>query len=147
MEIIKYFSDIEFVPSGFFAYSASEDLINYDPECIEDDLGKLDLLHEISHYLLGHIDYDYDIELLLMEVAAWDKTKELTKKFDVIIDQDYVDECIDTYDKWLNARSTCPECDNFSLQLSEGIYKCFICKTVWKVNKRKDKRTIRQITN
>lgn len=147
MEIIEYFPEIKFAPNGFFAYSSADNLINYDPEQIEDSLGKLDLLHEIGHYLLGHIDYDHDIELLIMEVDAWAKAIELAKKFKIKIDNDYINQCINTYNDWVDARATCPNCDNFSLQESENSYQCFVCQTKWQVNSRKDKRVTRKIIN
>jgi len=35
------------------------------------------LLHETAHALLGHIAYQTDFELVRMEVAAWEKAKDI----------------------------------------------------------------------
>ncbi|MDP4038766.1 MAG: hypothetical protein Q8P54_02290 [bacterium] len=145
MDIINYFDALKFLASDHFAYSASEDIVNYDPEKLESDLGRLNLLHEISHCLLGHIDYDYDLELLIMEVKAWNKTRELAPIFKIKIDEDYITTCIESYDLWVSSRATCPECDNFNLQQKLNEFRCFNCQTRWRVNKRKDKRVTRTI--
>jgi len=92
------------------------------------------LLHETSHALLGHTTYKSDFELLHLEVAAWEKAKEVAAEFDIIIDEDHIQDCLDTYRDWLYARSICPYCNNKSLQQSNlRHYQCFNCHAVWKV--------------
>ena len=55
------------------------------------------ILHELSHALLGHKDYQSDFELLKMESEAWDLTMKMGKKYQVKINQDHVQNCLDTY--------------------------------------------------
>ncbi len=92
------------------------------------------LLHETSHALLGHTSYKTDFELLRLEIAAWEKAFELSKGFAINIDQNHVQDCLDTYRDWLYARSICPYCKNKSLQQSDlKYYQCFNCHATWKV--------------
>ncbi len=92
------------------------------------------LLHETSHALLGHTTYTTDFELLKLEVAAWDKAKKLAKIFDICIDEDHVQDCLDSYRDWIYARSICPRCGNKSLQQANlRHYKCFNCHMIWQV--------------
>jgi len=145
MDIINYFTDLQFEPANFFLYSSSQEIVYYNPQKLQTNIGRLNLLHEISHSLLGHTDYDYDIELLIMEVKAWDKTRELAPQFKVKIDESYIRQCIQSYDQWVSLRATCPSCKNFNFQHSKSEFRCFNCQTRWQVNSRKDKRVTRTI--
>ena len=92
------------------------------------------LLHETSHALLGHTRYQTDFELIKMEVAAWEKAKELAKDFGIAIDENHIQDCLDSYRDWIYARSICPYCGNKSLQQSDlRHYKCFNCRGTWSV--------------
>lgn len=91
------------------------------------------LLHEVAHGLLEHHSYQTDFELLLLEVAAWEKAKDLAREYDLVIDDDHVQDCIDTYRDWLYQRSACPDCGGTSLQYNAVTYKCFACETAWTV--------------
>jgi len=92
------------------------------------------LLHETAHALLGHIAYQTDFELVRMEVAAWEKAKDIGEAMDVLIDEDHVQDCLDTYRDWLCARSVCPQCNTQALQQANlRYYQCFNCHMQWKV--------------
>jgi hypothetical protein len=92
------------------------------------------LLHETGHALLGHTSYKADIELIRLEMDAWDKAKELAAEFDIRIDEDHIQNCLDTYRDWLYARSICPGCTTKCLQSSNYThYRCHNCHTTWKV--------------
>lgn len=145
MEIIAHFPGIHFIESSYFAYDAAEDEIHYDSVRLNSAIGRLSLLHEISHYLLGHFHYNFDIELLMMEVAAWDKTRELAQQLSVTADEHYIADCIDSYDNWLTKRATCPVCHNFCLQQNETEFRCFVCDTRWRVSNRADARVVRRL--
>lgn len=147
MDIIRSFDELTFLPSGYFAYDAASEVINYNPDDLQEHLGRLSLVHEISHALLNHFNYSYDIELLLMEIDAWAKTRELCNKLGLAVDEDYISDCIESYDSWLTARSTCPKCNNFCMQKAPNRFRCFLCGCEWKVNDRKDCRVIRKIIN
>lgn len=118
--------------SGFL-WSHSEHTIYYT--CKNDDCTLL--LHELSHALLNHTDYERDIELIAIERDAWDKSKEVAANYGVIIDDDYVQSNLDTYRNWLHNRSTCPSCKATGLQTKKYIYKCLACSNQWRVNDAK----------
>jgi hypothetical protein len=53
------------------------------------------LLHEVGHALLEHQTYNSDLELLALEVAAWEKAQELAQDFKLTINADYIQDCLD----------------------------------------------------
>jgi len=92
------------------------------------------ILHELSHGLLAHADYNYDVELVAMERAAWDKAIELAKDYNLVIKEDLVESNLDSYRDWLHARSTCPNCKATGLQTKKQTYTCPACTHKWRVN-------------
>lgn len=93
------------------------------------------LLHEIGHAIAGHDGYDRDIDLLKLEREAWTVAKnDIAPLFDIGIDEDLVEQALDSYRDWLHARSRCPECNQNGIQQSLHAYKCLLCNTVWRVN-------------
>jgi hypothetical protein len=92
------------------------------------------LLHEVGHALLDHKRYTHDFELLEIEVAAWARAKVIAKAYSVEIDENHVQNCLDTYRDWLYRRSICPSCTTKTLQLDEQpAYVCFNCHAKWRV--------------
>ncbi len=134
MEIIAAYPEQRFLPAGYFAYDASEDIVNYDPGLLRRNSGKLALLHEISHALLGHFHYRFDFELFAMEMDAWNMTRLLAIKHAVGVQESYINECMDSYDVWLTKRGTCPRCNQFNLQSKPNEFRCYRCLTRWKVS-------------
>jgi hypothetical protein len=105
------------------------------------------LLHETGHALLEHKSYNTDIELLKMEIAAWDKAHELGAQFGITIDENHVQDCLDTYRDWLHARALCPTCSTRCLQLNSGSeYRCHNCHTNWKVTPSRFCRPYRSVS-
>jgi hypothetical protein len=104
------------------------------------------LLHEAAHALLGHNGYEHDVDLLLLEVAAWQKAKELSPEFGINIDDEYVQDCLDTYRDWLHFRSACPACHTVSLQVSPKEYRCHNCRMTWQVSASRFCRPYRRRT-
>jgi hypothetical protein len=102
------------------------------------------LLHETGHALLEHNCYDADLELINLEIAAWEKAKEIASELDITIDEDHIQDCLDTYRDWLYQRCVCPRCSTKCLQ-QENIehYQCFNCHMVWKVTPSRFCRTYR----
>lgn len=119
-----------FKPSAAFLWSPSEQTIHY----VANEGGAEFVLHELAHGLLGHADYDHDIELLAMERAAWDKAVEIGKHYAVVIDSELIQSTLDTYRDWLHARSTCPHCRASGLQVKKRRYTCPACQHTWRVN-------------
>lgn len=92
------------------------------------------LLHETGHAILDHKAYRDDIDLLQKEVAAWQKAKELAQENDIAINENHIQDCLDTYRDWLHQRSTCPRCGTVSLQVSSCEYLCHNCNAAWQVS-------------
>lgn len=124
------FRQFRFVQGDTFLWSHSDNTIYYEPG--ESD-GSL-LLHELAHAILGHADYKRDIELLSMERMAWDKVKELAPAYNIAIDDDFIQDNLDTYRDWLHARSTCPNCRATGLQIKKQVFNCPACQNEWRVN-------------
>lgn len=130
-QLIADHQQFSFVPSQAFRWSPAEQTIYYQPQT---DIS-WSLLHELGHALLGHQDYQSDIELLKIELAAWEKAKLIGADYGVSINQDHVEDCLDTYRDWLKKRATCPECRTVTTQSSPTSYTCFNCAASWGVPK------------
>ena len=101
------------------------------------------VLHELAHAKLQHTNYHSDFELLKMEALAWELAAEIGKKYGVKIDDDHIQNCLDTYRDWLYARSTCPACGTNSLQVDARHYECFNCHNIWSVSHQRFVRSYR----
>ncbi len=122
---------ILFAPSDEFRWDPSSHTVYYNESA--PDAPSL-LLHELGHALLGHTDYMRDIELLRLERAAWDKAIELATGYGHPIDDDSIEDHLDTYRNWLHARSLCPTCQATGLQSNRTHYTCISCRQTWRVN-------------
>ena len=94
----------------------------------------LRLLHEVGHAVLGHNDYRLDIELLKIEVDAWTKAREIAPQYGLTIDQSLIDNCLETYKRWLLKQALCPECHLAGIQGNDRLYSCPNCQTRWSVS-------------
>ena len=92
------------------------------------------LLHELGHAILEHRSYGTDMDLLQKEVAAWAKANTIAIDFSISIDQEYAENCLETYRNWLYKRSTCPECGTHGIQDKSRQYYCLNCKARWTVS-------------
>lgn len=123
--------DLTFHTSDRDHWSPSQQTVYYNAAAIDNAT----LLHEVSHALLKHADYDKDIGLIDMEREAWTyATDTLGPRYDVVIDDDIVQDSLDSYRDWLHARSTCPSCSSTGIQTQSNGYKCIACRTTWLVN-------------
>lgn len=132
-ELRVRFPMLSFREGTVFCWSPEMQEVTYNPMS---DLhtSSWSLLHETSHGLLNHTTYGTDFELLRLEVAAWQKAKELAQEVDIEIDEDHIQDCLDSYRDWIYGRSICPRCSTKSLQLSDlKHYRCFNCHEVWQV--------------
>lgn len=125
------FPEIEFRLSSRFSWHASSKHISYRQ--LDDIKAIWALLHEIGHAELDHADFTSDMDLLQKEVAAWAKAHEIAKRYDIIIDQDYIEDNLDSYRDWLHVRATCPTCYERCLQTDKHTYNCHNCGTSWHV--------------
>lgn len=124
-------SDISFLEAEQFSWSPRNRTVFYNAE---QPHASLLLLHELSHALLGHADYRRDIELIAMETAAWEGAKEHAETYNVRLNDDVVQDHLDTYREWLHARSTCPNCSANGYQVEKFEYECPACSHRWRVN-------------
>lgn len=127
------YPDLSFIESSFFSWHARKKHVSYNKT--DEKKSTWALLHELGHALLGHTDYCNDVELLQMEVAAWDKAQELAAQYKIVIKPDFIEDCLDTYRDWLHLRSTCPTCHSRSMQTSGSTYHCFNCQSTWTVSR------------
>jgi hypothetical protein len=126
---------IKFIPSNSFYWSPETNEVFYDDTKHTLESSIWSLLHEASHALLGHTTYKADLELLHLEVAAWNHALTLAKDYGVVVNDDYVQDCLDTYRDWLYRRSLCPGCGAQCLQIdASNFYRCFNCHTHWHVS-------------
>lgn len=86
------------------------------------------LLHELGHALSGHIDFNTGAKRLKMEVEAWEKARELASKYDVKVDENKLENELDTYRDWLHKKSRCPRCGLTRFQTPDGNYHCPRCE-------------------
>lgn len=121
---------LSFEPGPQFRWSPSSQTVFYEED--SDNIGLL--LHELSHGLLEHRAYSRDIELLSMENDAWKKAVELGTELSVAIEEDEIEDHLDTYREWMHARSTCPHCTATGIQVDTKQYRCPACMNEWTVN-------------
>ncbi len=105
---------------------------------------KYGLLHELAHALLDHSGYTTDFELLKLESLAWHKAAEIGQKYAVNINEDHIQNCLDTYRDWLHRRSKCPTCSVHVMQQNSTTYKCFNCGETWQVSAGRFARSYRR---
>lgn len=145
LSLQNLYPSLKFNENDRFYWSPKTNEIFYDHQA-SGETAAWSLLHETGHALLEHQNYSYDYDLVLIEVEAWEKAKKIAQKFDIEIDSDHIQDCLDTYRDWLDKRCTCPTCGNKSLQdTTTGKYRCFNCATVWTVNQDRFRRCYRKI--
>lgn len=127
--------DFTFVEDSRFSWHAGHKRVSFKKTALNSEHGVWTVLHELGHALLNHTDYRYDIELLQMEAAAWARAHELAAGYGVQINEDHVQDCLDTYRDWLHLRATCPACYGRSLQASVRSYHCHNCGSEWQVSR------------
>lgn len=125
------FPNLTFQASDVFLWSPSEKTVYYDSS----QLDEANLLHELSHAVLNHSSYAKDIQLLEMESQAWDYAKhQLAPQYNIQLEEDTIQEALDTYRNWLHQRSRCPNCDATGVESAKNNYICLACDHRWRVN-------------
>lgn len=136
---------ISFIEGEAFFWSPKNQTVTYAQISTLPEVAKWSLLHEVSHGILGHTGYTSDFELVRLEVAAWQHASKLAKRYGIKIDPEHIQDCLDTYRDWLHRRSTCPTCGTVSLQADPKTYRCFNCKTTWRVSNSRFCRPYRKL--
>lgn len=125
------FPHVNFKAGHEFRWDPSRSTVFFDQAT--NDVGSL--LHEASHAALHHSHYTKDIFLIEMERDAWQYAKTiLCAQYQTTIDNDTIQDALDTYRDWLHTRSTCPACQATGVQSTTCSYRCIICKCHWRVN-------------
>lgn len=139
-------SGLIFSEGDHFFWSPKTNTVTYS-FAKEHDKQEITLLHELSHALLDHSSFETDFELLLLEVAAWDKAQELGRHYEVDIPESHIESCLDTYRDWLHLRSTCPTCTCNAIQSkTTRAYNCSNCNTNWTVSESRLCRSYRKVS-
>jgi len=138
----KDFPELTFKAANDFYWSPKEQSVYYtNVNKHQSDIWSL--LHETSHGILNHKTFVTDFELLQLELAAWEKAKELAARYDITINTNHIEDCLDTYRDWLHKRSLCPSCSVKSLQEDANTYRCLNCNTAWHVSANRHCRPYR----
>jgi hypothetical protein len=128
------FPELRFIPGQQFCWSPETLEIIYKDNA-KGKNATWSLLHETGHALLKHTGYRADFELIILEIAAWGEAVQLGKSLGIAIDEDHIQDCLDTYRDWLYKRSICPNCHTKCLQQDDRAhYHCFNCHTLWRVS-------------
>ena len=123
---------LSFQPAEDFRWSPDEQTVFVNAELRD---AYAFCLHEVSHAILGHSLYHHDIELVQLERDAWEYAKTvLAPQYDLAINDELIQDNLDTYRDWLHARSTCPSCSATGVQSRGKEYTCFACGQHWRSN-------------
>lgn len=140
-QIMTDFNTIKFIPSDKFSWSPEDNVVFFNGSSSNSEWS---LLHEVGHVQCRHNNYASDLGLLKMEVEAWQKARQLAKKYAINIDESHIDKCVDSYRDWLYRRSSCPNCTQAGVEKTLGQYICINCKNQWKVTAEKFCRVYRR---
>lgn len=141
------FTELRFTPGRQFYWSPETGEIFYK-QTARGQQAAWSLLHETGHALLEHQNYKADFELIRLEIAAWGQANLLAKEVGIEIDEEHVQDCLDTYRDWLHKRSICPTCTTKCFQQDDfAHYRCFNCHTVWRVSGSRFCRAYRSTKN
>ena len=131
-----YKSTFKFQLSDSYRWDPFTKTINYVSTPGNINKGISTFLHEIGHGLLDHQIFEYDIDLIKIEMEAWLLASELAAEHGAIFDEDCAQDCIESYRVWISERSKCLECEQVALEQAPQEYSCFNCSTSWKVSKQ-----------
>ena len=131
-QLKKDYPNLQFMAHDVFHWSPQEQIVYFAATNSETD--SWTLLHETSHAVLNHTTFTSDFHLLQLELAAWEKAKELGSAYSITIEPNHIEDCLDTYRTWLYKRSLCPTCSRESLQHDEKTYGCLNCGKTWRVS-------------
>ena len=71
-----------------------------------------------------------DVERLKMESEAWEKARELASRYGVEVNEDLIQDELDTYRDWLHNKSKCRACGLTRYQTPDGVYHCPRCENL-----------------
>ena len=118
------FPNLRFINGAKFAFRPPRTIVLGPPEPFSELLA----LHEVSHAVLEHKTFKMDVERLKMESIAWEKACELASRYGIEINEDLIQNELDTYRDWLHAKSRCKKCGLTRYQTTDGTYHCPRCE-------------------
>lgn len=131
--LVDRFPEVNFIEGADFKWEPSSKTIFW----ASSEHFEAQILHEIGHFLAGHFDFKMDIDLLKMELEAWEKAKIIAREYGVRISQNLIEDHLDTYRDWLHRRSLCPNCQINGFQMKNCDYRCPACESEWRANSAK----------
>jgi predicted RNA-binding Zn-ribbon protein involved in translation (DUF1610 family) len=143
VQIAADYPQFNFKPGAQEHWSPRTKTITYSDSEPPEEL-RYGLLHELAHALLGHNNYQSDFELLKMEAEAWQLAAKIGHNYKIELDEEHIQDCLDTYRDWLHRRSQCPTCGLHVLQKNPTAYQCFNCGASWQVSSRRFARSYRR---
>lgn len=135
------YPDVNFIESDHFRWNADKRVVFFSTNT---ETPVWSLMHEIGHMNSGHQAYSSDLGLLKMEVEAWQKAKQLGAMYGLKADEEYIQDCIDSYRDWLHKRSCCPLCNQNGIEKTKGHYWCINCQASWEVSNSRFCRVYRK---
>lgn len=129
----KAYPHITFVKGDLFVWSPKTKTVTYSEKNSNNNHAIWALIHEVAHADLHHTTYINDIHLIKHEVEAWQHAKTISTTLGLVIEEDHIQDCLDTYRDWIHKRATCPTCNVIGTQHADLLYSCFNCRTKWKV--------------
>ena len=125
-QIQEDFSEFRFVSGKKFAFRPPKTIVLGPPE----PFSELLTLHEVSHAILKHKAFRVDVERLKMENEAWSKARELAGRYGIEVNEDIIQDELDTYRDWLHTKSRCKKCGLTCYQTLDGTYHCPRCENL-----------------
>ena len=120
------FPEFRFKNGDKFTFRPPKTIVLGPPE----PFSELLTLHEVSHAVLGHKTFRMDVERLKMESAAWEKARELADRYGIEVNEDLIQDELDTYRDWLHNKSRCKRCGLTCYQTPDGAYHCPRCENL-----------------
>ena len=118
------YPEVKFVAGKRFSFRPPRTVVFCDEP---DDTAPLLLLHELGHFLTGRFDFKTEVERLKIEVMAWEKAKELAPLYGVFVDEDLIENELDSYRDFLHQKSRCPLCGLTRFQTPDSVFHCPKC--------------------
>ena len=119
------FSEVRLVFGKKFAFRPPRTVVigPYEP------FWRLLVLHEVGHAVCKHKDFRVDVERLKMENQAWEEARKLAANYGIEVDEDLIQDELDTYRDWLHKKSRCPKCGLTRFQTPDALYHCPRCES------------------
>lgn len=129
-QVITYFPTISFVSGELFSWSDEDQTIFYD---VNGEHPEWSLLHELGHMSHKHDAYHSDTALIRIEMEAWSSALTIAQDYGIVIDEEHIQDCMDSYRHWQQKRSACPRCSLAGVEITSGSYRCISCRSEWEV--------------